>query len=132
MNWYKEGLNFECTGCGKCCTGCPGYVWLSEKDIENIINFLKITREAFLKKYTRLVNNRISLIENFVNYDCCFLKDKKCQIYEARPFQCKQFPWWKDNLISPESWENVKKQCPGIDSNNSKLFSFEEIEEKSK
>ena len=26
--WYRDGLRFECTRCGHCCTGAPGYVWV--------------------------------------------------------------------------------------------------------
>ena len=25
--WYADGLSFECTMCGNCCTGPPGAVW---------------------------------------------------------------------------------------------------------
>ena len=27
--WYRDGLRFECTRCGACCTGAPGYVWVT-------------------------------------------------------------------------------------------------------
>jgi hypothetical protein len=32
--WYKDGLRFTCTGCGDCCTGAPGYVWVNKEEIE--------------------------------------------------------------------------------------------------
>ena len=25
--WYRDGLRFQCTQCGNCCTGDPGVVW---------------------------------------------------------------------------------------------------------
>ena len=87
--WFKNGLYFKCQQCSDCCTGAPGYVWLTEKDIQNIIKFLNIEEKDFLKKYTRHVRGQISLKELFPNYDCIFLKDRKCQIYQARPMQCK-------------------------------------------
>ena len=31
--WYKEGLRFKCTECGKCCTGAPGYVWVNKEEV---------------------------------------------------------------------------------------------------
>ena len=32
--WYADGLQFECTQCGDCCTGAPGYVWVNKSEIE--------------------------------------------------------------------------------------------------
>ena len=31
--WYREGLKFACTGCGECCTGAPGYVWVNKSEM---------------------------------------------------------------------------------------------------
>ena len=31
--WYKDGLKFKCTGCGDCCTGGEGYVWVNKQEI---------------------------------------------------------------------------------------------------
>ena len=31
--WYADGLNFTCTQCGNCCTGGPGFVWISREEI---------------------------------------------------------------------------------------------------
>ena len=77
MTWYKKGLYFKCLKCGRCCSRFPGYVWITEKEIEEIAKFLNISKKDFIEKYTRQVNNKISLKENLINFDCCFLKDKK-------------------------------------------------------
>ncbi len=128
MSWYKDGLRFKCTGCGDCCTGAPGHVWVTEKEIVGMAETFKITPEAFSKKYTRLVGSRLSLIEDPHTYDCVFLEDKKCQLYNARPKQCSTFPWWDENLSSPGAWENTAKSCEGIDHPDAALISFETIE----
>lgn len=117
VDWYEEGLRFECTGCGKCCTGSPGYTWVSEKEIVEIAEFLKLTVEEFSRKYLRIVGEKISLLEHPRTYDCVFLKDKMCQIYPVRPKQCKTFPWWPKNLKSQEDWQNAAKECEGIHCN---------------
>ena len=31
--WYAGGLRFACTQCGNCCTGGPGFVWLTYADM---------------------------------------------------------------------------------------------------
>ena len=74
LELLKEGIHFKCTGCGKCCTGEPGYVFLSQEDIQNLSLHLNLSQEAFLKKYTRYVEGRISLLEDPKNYDCIFFK----------------------------------------------------------
>ena len=38
--WYRYGLSFECTQCGNCCTGGPGFVWVEEEEIRAIADFL--------------------------------------------------------------------------------------------
>ncbi|MBN2479397.1 MAG: YkgJ family cysteine cluster protein [Parachlamydiales bacterium] len=128
-DWYKKGLYFKCHKCSKCCTGGPGYVWLCEIEIEKISKHLNLSKNDFLKKYTRCVRGKISLIENQKNFDCVFLKDKKCQIYEVRPSQCKTFPFWHCNLSSEKNWEDLKESCPGIDDKNGQFFDFEKIRE---
>ena len=49
-SWFDKGLKFKCTGCGRCCTGSPGYVWLSLNEIEVISKFLKLSVKEFKKK----------------------------------------------------------------------------------
>lgn len=112
--WYQDGLRFECTGCGQCCTGSPGYTWVSIKEIMEIADYLKISIDEFSKKYLRIVGDKISLLEHQVTFDCVFLKDKKCQIYPVRPTQCRTFPWWPKNLKSLEDWKDAAKHCEGI------------------
>lgn len=126
--WFKEGLRFKCTECGKCCTGEPGFVWITEEEIKQMALFLKIPIDDFVRRYVRNIFGRLSLIENKVNFDCVFLKDKRCQIYEARPQQCRNFPWWKENLESKESWNEASKRCEGINHPDAPLVFLKEIE----
>ena len=125
--WYKEGLNFKCTECGGCCTGSPGYIWVNDKEIEEIASFLKLSIEDFYKKYLRKVGHRYSILERPQTYDCVFLKDKKCTIYSVRPKQCRTFPWWTQNLKSKEDWLQAASYCEGINSEAPKV-PFEHIQ----
>ena len=126
--WYKEGLRFKCTGCGKCCTG-PGFVWLEEEDVENISKHLNLSKDEFFQKYTRQTGFDTSLIDDPKSENCIFLSDQNtCDIYQARPLQCRTFPWWKGNLESPKAWEEAKERCEGIDHEEAPLISLPEIE----
>ena len=130
--WYKEGLHFECTGCGKCCTGNPGYVWVTEEEIEKIATLLNLPIQLFKTRYIRRVDNRYALIEKRTfPHDCVFLKDNQCTIYSVRPKQCRTFPWWPYNLSSPEAWKRAAKECEGIN-DQALLVPFEKIEEQLK
>lgn len=124
--WYEKGLKFKCTGCGACCSKEPGYVWLTEKDIETAATHLNLSRNEFLKKYTRNVSGRYSLIEH-PNYDCIFLKENRCSIYLSRPKQCRTFPFWEGNLESRDTWNEAALGCEGINHKDAKLLSIEEI-----
>lgn len=112
--WYDQGLRFECTGCGQCCTGSPGYVWVSEEEIEQIADHLGLTFHEFAQRFLRYVKGRFSLLEKPVTYDCIFLKENKCQIYSVRPTQCRTFPWWPQLLKTREEWEKAASFCEGI------------------
>lgn len=114
LPWYSQGLRFKCTGCGDCCTGAPGYVWLNAADIAQMAAETKLTVPEFEERYVRLVGVRKSLIE-LENWDCVFFdnKSRKCKVYKARPRQCRTWPFWDSNLRSPEAWEATCEACPG-------------------
>lgn len=126
--WYKEGLRFECTGCGDCCTGAPGYVWVNKQEIADLAALVGVAVDEFERKYTRKVGIRRSLIE-FRNGDCVFFENgsRKCQVYSARPRQCRSWPFWRSNLRSEETWSETCQVCPG--SGRGKLHQIEAIEE---
>ncbi|MCE5318516.1 MAG: YkgJ family cysteine cluster protein [Parachlamydia sp.] len=115
LPWYRDGLRFKCTECGKCCTGSPGYVWVTEQEIDSMAKQIDLSVELFKRKYLRQRDNRYALAEKkSQNRDCIFLKDNKCTIYQARPAQCRTFPFWKENLNSEESWKLASEACEGI------------------
>jgi Fe-S-cluster containining protein len=112
--WYSQGLPFKCTECGGCCTGSPGYIWVSDQEIVQIADHLKVSIDHFMQNYVRYVDGKLSLLEDHKNYDCVFLKDKKCSIYSVRPKQCRTFPWWPRHLKSKEDWDAAASYCEGI------------------
>jgi uncharacterized protein len=75
------------------------------------------------------VGQRYSLLESKRTFDCIFLKDKKCQIYGARPTQCRTYPWWPQNLRSQQVWEEVARTCEGINRPDAPLIPSETIDE---
>jgi Fe-S-cluster containining protein len=129
--WIEEkGLQFKCTECGACCTGAPGYVWITKEDIQRLSKHLQIEEKELKEKYCRLVNGKYSLKEDLKTFDCIFLKNNKCSLYNARPKQCRTYPFWNEVIKNKKSWDEEVNFCPGINHKDGKFFSKEEILEK--
>lgn len=130
LPWYEGGLRFQCTQCGDCCTGAPGYVWVNQEEIDAIAAELGVDVEQFTETQVRKVGARRSLKERS-NGDCVLLgPDRKCTVYASRPRQCRTWPFWDSNLRSPEAWQETCESCPG--SGRGKLYTLEQIEEQRK
>ncbi len=112
--WYHEGLRFRCTGCGECCTGDPGFVWVTDEEIARLAAECGLDREQFEANYVRQVGSRKSLIEH-ENGDCVLFDPhaRACRAYRARPRQCQTWPFWSSNVRTPADWKQVCRVCPG-------------------
>ena len=129
--WYREGLRFECSQCGNCCTGAPGYVWVNKQEIAALAKRLNLDDEEFEDQYVMQVGIRKSLKE-LPNGDCVLFdgEKRKCTVYEDRPRQCRTWPFWDSNLRTPEAWQETCEICPG--SGQGKLYQLETIEQQRK
>jgi len=130
--WYRAGLSFQCTQCGNCCSGAPGYVYVTDEEIERIAEFIgRPAGKGLSTKHLRKVGRDYSLTEDKKTGDCCFLKTTKdgkrtCGIYPVRPVQCRTWPFWDINLESPDTWNEAALECPGI--NRGPQYDFVQIE----
>ncbi|MBN2546119.1 MAG: YkgJ family cysteine cluster protein [Spirochaetes bacterium] len=109
-------FDFNCLRCSNCCRIDPGAVFLSEDDFNEIIKFLKIDTKSFLIDYCRPIfrgTRQIVALKEKTNYDCIFW-DNKCTIYEARPLQCKAYPFWASIVESDIDLKKEMKRCKGI------------------
>ena len=123
--WYAQGLRFSCTGCGECCRGAPGYVWLRPGEVPRMADFLGVAEDEFRQRFTRAAGERVSLVERR-NGDCILWSEEEgCRVYPLRPAQCRTFPFWSSNVADPASWERVASACPGA--GRGRLYSREEI-----
>lgn len=113
--WYQEGLRFECTQCGGCCTGFPGTVRVTDKEIEKLARRLGISDTEFREGYTRSVGAEELSLQEKPNLDCIFYdNDVGCRVYEDRPKQCRTWPFWRRVVRSEETWEREAATCPGM------------------
>ncbi len=125
--FYADGLQFQCQGSAKCCVsrGGYGYVYLTKSDRRALARHLKMTLAEFTEKHCEL-QDKIWKLKEHVNDDCMFLKEKMCGVYEARPTQCRTWPFWPE-VMNAKSWaKDVVTFCPGV--GKGKIWSAKEIE----
>jgi Fe-S-cluster containining protein len=114
-------------------------VWISRQEVARLAALLRLTVRETLRRYCRRANGKISLRERRNpqgQYDCIFLEEKKltrampdgqtvtqtlrtCTAYEARPLQCRTWPFWKENLLSENAWKLAGRKCHGMDTGRS-------------
>lgn len=112
--FWQAGVRFECQGTGKCCTsrGEYGYVYLTRADRRRLAEHLGMSTGELLKAHCEVTQGHIHLKDP--DRDCVFLSEKRCTVYEARPTQCRTWPFWPENMNAKVWTEEVAAMCPGI------------------
>jgi len=88
-------------------------VYLTEEDIARLAEFLGMGAEEFEKRHVyRTKNLRRLRVPRYAQ--CAFLKEGGCSVHEAKPTQCRTFPYWPELLTSRRAWHETGKRCPGI------------------
>jgi Fe-S-cluster containining protein len=124
--WYKNGLRFQCTRCGHCCTGAPGYVWVNEAEIQALADYLGQPAAEVEALYTWQASRKERSLREKANGDCIFWDaNAGCTVYPVRPRQCRTWPFWERNVATPEAWAQTCQICPG--SGKGPLIPAEEI-----
>ena len=125
--FFKDGLRFECQGDGKCCLsrGKYGHVYLSFNDRRRLARHFSISLSEFTSKYAKKCDGLYEL--KYADKDCPFLKNNQCEVYASRPWQCRTWPFWPENMDSTVWEREVATHCPGI--GRGRLYAAEEIEE---
>lgn len=126
LPWFAEGLRFTCTGCGACCTGA-GRVWVGLEDIERLAAALRLDVPSFVEAHLDREAGRWALKERPETGDCGFLRERRCEVYEARPRQCRTFPWWPSTLESEAAWGEAARACEGVSAPDAPLVPLSDI-----
>jgi len=113
---YKKGIRFKCQGSAKCCVsrGSYGFVYLSKKDIKRLSDYTSLKIYEFINLYCDKTEGFTHLKEKNKLGNCLFLDNNSCSVYNARPTQCRTWPFWPENIKSKNWKENITKFCPGI------------------
>ena len=127
----KSELRFECTQCGECCTlrGDYAYVYLSEEEVESLAGLLRLGIATFRRRYTHVDKDGWTQLAGADGGERCVFLDpetKRCGVYEARPTQCRTFPFWREFVKDGRWTPEVRSMCEGI--GRGRLYSIEEAE----
>ena len=129
--FYKDGLRFTCTECGQCCSNPDGFVEATFEEAAALAELLELSASEFMNEHVEMSTDKGIYLRSFPNGDCIFLKENRCTVYEARPVQCRTYPFWSENIKSAYRWKRTADHCPGIH-DEARLWSREEIEERLK
>jgi Fe-S-cluster containining protein len=104
---------------------------MRQEDIERLCEHLDLSADAFGRRYLRRTVYKgeqvVALTEKRSNNDCVFWEDGAgCAVYQARPLQCRQWPFWPEVLATRASWDAEAEGCPGM--NQGRRYSQAEIE----
>jgi Fe-S-cluster containining protein len=113
--WWNDGLPFDCTQCGKCChgRGDVAHVYVNYQERKRLAEHLGISLPEFNKAYTQAEDTGHRTLR-FVDGHCIFLDGPTCTVHEAKPVQCRTWPFWDELLESEETYrEQVLDFCAG-------------------
>jgi Fe-S-cluster containining protein len=123
---YASGIRFECTGCGECCRSRHGYgyIYVTLEERRRLAKHLGMKTQVFTRRHCEKTEDRFHLRQPAK--DCGFLQGERCMVYQARPQQCRSWPFWPENMSRKVWSQEVKRDCPGI--GIGRLYSRQEIE----
>ena len=115
--WYQDGLRFSCTMCGNCCSGRRGSVQFDEAEAEAMAAKLEVDLATFYAQFTRKKGSELKETKaGRHGWDCIMLDRVSqpgkalCRLYEARPRQCRTWPFWAEVVESPDTWADAGTQ----------------------
>jgi len=111
-----ENLHFECTQCGRCCSGGGEYhVFLTVQEAERIRAELALSTDWFRRRYLKRLDSGELTVRLGDTGRCSFLDAQgRCRVYATRPMQCRTYPFWPEVLRSAVTWRAEAARCEGI------------------
>jgi Fe-S-cluster containining protein len=103
----------DCRQCANCCR--IGTTKVTERDIEKLAKFLRITPAGFVRDYTEESEEEGRILKRSPD-GCVFLSGNDCTVYEARPHVCEYFPHLVrgEGSIASRMWAFIDRAsfCP--------------------
>lgn len=114
--YRRQPLHFSCTGCGACCRGGGDYhVFVDRDEARGICGYLGLSWAWFRRRYLTRYDDEL-VLQSGDDGRCVFLDPGgRCSVYEARPRQCRTYPFWPEVVATARTWQREARRCEGID-----------------
>ncbi len=103
-------------------------MFLEPNDVERLARYLGVAPREFARHYTADEFGELALVMGD-DGSCRFLQAGRCGVHEARPLQCRAYPFLPEDgftpVESPYTWRREKEFCPGV--GKGRLYRKEEI-----
>lgn len=110
----ETARRFACERCGNCCRR-PGVVHFTPGDVARAARFLELSPREFRRQYL-MKEDGDWILEGRPDEGCIFFDDaaKACLIHEAKPMQCRAWPFWPEVMKGRAAWRRAARHCPGM------------------
>ena len=128
-------FGFRCRRSGRCCQVRGGVAWVDPSEQAAIASHMNLSNETFRTRHTRqLTDPRSGQLRSALRDredGACELLDggNQCSVYEARPKQCRDFPFWGSVADDSGAFERARDICPGIEAVPSQAFTARVVRE---
>ena len=101
----------DCTVCANCCRVAT--VKLSERDIERLAHYFRISEAQFMAGYTVEDTEEGRILRRSDETGCVFLDGTTCTVYDERPDTCRRFPHLVRGAgsIASRMWQFIDRAC---------------------
>lgn len=115
-NITNNTINNKCSKCGQC---CGLFIPFKREEIQPI--------KDYVKKYNIKPINR--LFKGQIKAHCPFYNEKEhvCNIYEVRPYVCRDFICSRENWKERRSYYSKIADFNGVEAYNTQLVSFDDV-----
>lgn len=116
--WFRDGLRFACARCGNCCAGKGSVVVVTEREVEALARAAGLSPAEFRVRHTRESMGDTVLLDRD-DGSCEWLERRAdgttaCSVQQAKPDQCRSYPFWPRILRSRAAWKAEAAKCRGI------------------
>jgi Fe-S-cluster containining protein len=114
---YTKNLVFACNNCGICCGNTKQktrHILLTEKDAQNITNYINQLTSTFANKITSKAPYVFEMKKNAETGKCLFHQTNQCSIYAFRPLICRFYPF---ELTTDQTGTHIfteTSECPQV------------------